>query len=320
MTEQDIITQYFTRHRLSSDKEIGVGDDAAVVVPPNNSRLVITTDTLNMGVHFDSNWLPDCIGYKSLAVSLSDLAAMGAQPLWATISLSIPDIDHQWLRKFSDELFSLADRYNIKVIGGDLVKGPVSITVQAIGFVKENALTRSSAKTGDLIFVTGQIGDAALGLKLHNSISNISVSPNDDAFFRSRLYKPEPRIRVGKQIVSLANAAIDISDGLLIDLQRILTQSNVGAVIDIGDVPVSNALKHREKYLENWETIILGGEDYELIFTANKKDIENIIEISKKTECPITHIGNIVSNAGVELCYEGNLLSIPKNQGFDHFN
>ena len=213
MSEQEIISQYFSRHQSEMSVDIGVGDDAAVVTPPKNTKLVITTDTLNIGIHFDHKWLPENLGYKSLAVSLSDLAAMGAVPLWATINLSLPEIDHQWLKNYSDELFSLADRFNTKIIGGDLVKGPLSITVQAIGFIEGEVLSRSSAKTGDLIFVTGTIGDAVLGLKLHETQGAYALTEQDYEYFTSRFYNPEPRVNLGQQIKKFANAAIDVSDG-----------------------------------------------------------------------------------------------------------
>lgn len=320
MSEQEIISQYFSRHQSSLNVEIGVGDDAAVVIPPINSKLVVTTDTLNIEIHFDNKWAPENLGHKSLAVSLSDIAAMGAEPLWATINLSLPKIDHQWLKKFSDELFSLADRYNTKIIGGDLVRGPLSITVQAIGCVEDKALIRSGAKADDLIYVTGTIGDAALGFKLHESSSDLTLTTNENEFFISRFFKPEPRIKLGQQINKIANAAIDISDGLLIDLQHIISLSKVGAVIEIDNVPVSTAMQNNGDYLQDWTTIITGGEDYELLFTANKKYCDEIDAISKKMSCPITNIGHIVSGSGVELLHKGNSVSLPNYQGFDHFS
>ena len=320
MSEQEIISQYFSRHQSSLNVDIGVGDDAAVVTPPKNSKLVVTTDTLNVEIHFDNKWTPENIGHKSLAVSLSDLAAMGAEPLWATINLSLPEIDHQWLKKFSDELFSLADRFNTKIIGGDLVRGPLSITVQAIGCVEGNVLIRSGAKTGDLIFVTGTIGDAALGFKLHESLADLNLTTKEYEFFTSRFFKPEPRIKLGLQINKIANAAIDISDGLLIDLQHILSLSKVGAFIEIDNVPVSTAMQKNGGYLQDWTTIITGGEDYELLFTANKKYCDEIDMISKNMNCPITKIGHIVSSTGVELLHKGSSVSLPNYQGFDHFN
>lgn len=320
MSEQEIISQYFSRHQSCLNVDIGVGDDAAVVTPPKNSKLVITTDTLNDEIHFDNKWTPESLGHKSLAVSLSDLAAMGAEPLWATINLSIPEIDHQWLKKFSDELFSLADRYNTKIIGGDLVRGPFSITVQAIGCVECKALIRSGAKIGDQIFVTGTIGDAALGFKLHEASLDFTLTTKEYEYFTSRFFKPEPRIKLGLQINKIANSAIDISDGLLIDLQHILSLSKVGAFIEIDNVPVSTAMQINGDYLHDWETIITGGEDYELLFTANKKYCDEIDVISKKMNCPITNIGHIVSGSEVEILHKGVSVSLPNYQGFDHFN
>ena len=319
MSEQEIISQYFSRHQSDMSVDIGVGDDAAVVTPPKNTKLVITTDTLNIGIHFDHKWLPENLGHKSLAVSLSDLAAMGAVPLWATINLSLPEIDHQWLKNYSDELFSLADRFNTKIIGGDLVKGPLSITVQAIGFIEGEVLSRSSAKAGDLIFVTGTIGDAVLGLKLQESQGAYALTEQDYKYFTSRFYNPEPRVNLGQQIKKIANAAIDISDGLLIDLQHILEQSNAGAVIEIENVPVSAAMKKQSNYLQDWETIFTGGDDYELLFTVDKKFDDEINVLSKTMNCPISNIGHIKSGSGVELLHKNKPVPLPAHQGFDHF-
>lgn len=319
MSEQDIISKYFSRHIAGEYVDIGVGDDAAVVTPPSGSKLLITTDTLNIGVHFDEKWMPDCIAYKALAVSLSDIAAMGAKPLWATINLSLTNIDHSWLKSFSNELYNLADNYSIKVIGGDLVKGPLSITVQVIGSSKNKILTRSNAKIGDLIFVTGTIGDAAYGLKLHESKTRQNISTKENEYFLSRLYKPQPRINLGEKISSFANSAIDISDGLLIDLGRILTNSDVGAVIDIESIPLSVPIQNAIDIKNEWNEIITGGEDFELLFTANESYRDEIIKISKKEKCSITKIGRINTESRIKILQHGKLVPLPQKIGFDHF-
>ena len=188
MSEQESITQYFSQHQNCANVDIGIGDDAAVVTPPNNSKLVISTDTLNEGVHFHGNCKPEHLGHKVLAVHLSDLAAMGATPLWATINLSITKIDHDWLKRFTHGLFSLADHHNVKIIGGDLVKGPSSISMQVIGYLNsDKVLTRSGAVVDDLIFVSGTIGDAGLALKLHESTKDIDISQADQEYIAMRL-------------------------------------------------------------------------------------------------------------------------------------
>ena len=320
MSEQEIITQYFSQHQHCANVDIGIGDDAAVVIPPNNSKLVISTDTLNEGVHFHCNCKPEHLGHKVLAVNLSDLAAMGATPLWATINLSITKIDHDWLKRFTHGLFSLADHHNIKIIGGDLVKGPLSISMQVIGYLNsDKVLTRSGAVVDDLIFVSGIIGDAGLALKLHESTKDIDISQADQEYIAMRLNKPEPRVNLGIEIVKLANAAIDISDGLLIDLQHVLSLSKVGAIIDVDKIPISNVMQEYVDNLQDWSIPLTSGEDYEIIFTANEKYISEINYISEKTQCPVNEIGRIVKGKSIKLLKGGSPIALPNKLGFDHF-
>lgn len=320
MSEQEIITQYFSHHRHCVNVDIGIGDDAAVVTPPNNSKLVVSTDTLNEGIHFYDNCKPEHIGHKILAVNLSDLAAMGAIPLWATINLSIPKIDHDWLKRFTHGLFSLADQQNIKIIGGDLVKGPLSISMQVIGYLNsDKVLTRSGAEVDDLVFVSGSIGDAGLALKLHESTKNIDISQADQEYIAMRLNKPEPRVSLGIEIVKLANAAIDISDGLLIDLQHVLSMSKVGAIIDVEKIPISKAMQEYFGVMQDWSIPLTSGEDYEIIFTANEKYVSDINYISGKTQCPVNEIGRIVKGESIKLLKGDSPIALPNKFGFDHF-
>ena len=281
--------------------------------------MVITTDTLNEGIHFRADCLPEFLGHKALAISLSDLAAMGATPLWATINLSIPNVEHQWLKDFAHGLFSLADRYDVKIIGGDTAKGYLSISVQAIGCLGPGEmLTRSGAEVDDLIYVSGTIGDAALGLKLYECMQG-TVSPVDQDYLTLRFDKPEPRIELGLEIVKFAKAATDVSDGLLIDLQHVLSMSNVGAVIDTGKIPFSEAIQRQLKDSQDWSTLLTGGEDYELIFTADKRYADRVRHISDKINCPITEIGQIVEGNNIKLMQEGSPVALPEKLGFDHF-
>ena len=320
MSEQEIIAQYFSCHQPCATVEIGIGDDAAVVVPPDNAKLVITTDTLNAEVHFRSTCAPGHIGYKALAVNLSDLAAMGATPLWGTINLSLPKIDHDWLKGFSQGLFSLADQHTIKIIGGDLVKGPLSISIQVIGYLHSNrVLSRSTAQVDDLIYVSGTIGDASMGLRCNEIIKRMHLSNSEQEYITLRLDQPEARISLGLEIAKVANAAIDLSDGLLMDIQRIISMSKVGAIIDIEKIPVSKVMQQYLSNTNDWPTLVTGGEDYEICFTINKKYAEEVDSISEKTNCPITEIGKIVQNKGIQLVRAGQPVKMPKQLGFDHF-
>ncbi len=322
MSEQEIIQKYFSRHQsICETVDVSVGDDAAVVRPPENSKLVVTTDTLNVNVHFYPDCKPQYIGHKSLAVNLSDLAAMGAKPLWATLSLSLPNIDHDWLKDFSDGLYALADMHELKIVGGDLVKGPLSITIQVIGSINSNLkLLRKACQLDDLIYVTGYLGDAALGLKLINNNIKFDLKVSDRNYFIQRLQKPIPRLDVSTRIVEYAHAAIDISDGFLIDLQRILTMSNKAAEIDLEKIPVSNEMKGIINQNYDIKNLLIGGEDYELLFTIDPKDKSRLEKHFKKEGIIVTEVGKIVEGIGVTLLNKNKPTDLPEITGFDHFS
>ena len=319
MNEFELIQQYFaTQSECRSDIITGIGDDAAIVKVPNDRELVITTDTLVSSVHFLDSTLPDDVGYKSLAVNLSDLAAMGATPAWVSLALTLPIAQQEWIQAFCNGFFTLANRYQVQLVGGDLTKGPLSITVCAIGFVPPHqALLRSGAKAADLIYVTGTLGDAGLGL--HYLQTKIQLNPKDQRFIMERLHRPEPRIAVGKQLLELATAAIDISDGLIADLTHLLTASQVGALIEVDQLPLSDELKHSVSHEKAIELALTAGDDYELCFTipANKKD-----ELEKKLSsipCHYTCIGVITEQPSLALRYQnGNKYHGPIH-GYQHF-
>lgn len=320
MLEQEIITRYFSRHSAGENVEIGIGDDAAVVSPPDGSKLVMTMDTLNEGVHFQAGCPSEDLGYKALAVNLSDLAAMGATPLWATLSLSLPDVEHAWLEGFSDGLFSLANRYGMKIIGGDLVRGPRSVSIQATGYLRSaRAMTRTHARPGDSIYVSGTLGDAALYLELSRNLENCTVPKPDLDYLSQRLNRPQLRVEVGLEIVAFASSAIDLSDGLVLDVQQILQGSGVGARIDLERIPRSDALQGQWRGNEDWDRVLAGGEDYELVFTASPEHGAEIDSVSGRTGCPITRIGQITQGDTLELFQAGCRYPIPERPGFDHF-
>lgn len=304
MSEFDIITQYFasqTSHR--NDVMVGIGDDAALVKPPQNHELAITTDTLVSGVHFPESTLPYDIGYKSLAVNLSDLAAMGATPAWVTMALTLPDKNLDWLKAFCDGFFALANQHQVQLIGGDLTRGPLCITIQAIGFTPSHqALLRSQAKPGDLIYVTGTLGDAGLALR------SAHASPE----ILARLNRPEPRVTTGIALRSIASSAIDISDGLAADLGHILKASRVGAKINVEQLPLSPAVSA----LTPEQAIALAltaGDDYELCFTVPAQKRAQLSSI------PCTCIGEITASSGLELNYNDGSSYHGNISGYQHF-
>lgn len=318
MAEFDIINTYFTTQKKHRHDVIrGIGDDAALVSVPHGQELAITTDTLIEGVHFPHSTSPSDIGYKSLAVNLSDIAAMGATPAWSTLALTLPNKNKEWLQAFCEGFFSLANEYQTDLIGGDLTHGPLSITVQLLGLVPtQTAILRSQAKPNDLIYVTGTLGDAGLGLKCIQE--KIELQREHQLFVTKRLNRPTPNIKTGVALRHIAHAAIDISDGLAADLNHILKASHVGAKVYVDKLPLSIALKASLSYQEALTLALTAGDDYELCFTIPK---EKQTELEKKLSsiCSYTCIGMITEELGLDLCYQnGNQYHGPI-QGYEHF-
>jgi len=320
LSEQDIIAKYFSHHAAKDNVNLSVGDDAAVVTSAENEKLVITTDTLNEGVHFFPNCNAEQLGHKCLAVSLSDLAAMGSKPLWVTLNLSLPEINHAWLTEFSTGLYALADRYAVKIIGGDLTKGPLSVTTQAIGSVAlDSVLMRNAASVGDLIYVSGTLGDAMLATFIHQASVNIELTASESLQLAQQLHQPEPRTDLGMQLLSFANACIDISDGMLMDLQRITSASNVGAIIHLDKIPYSEIINRYMSTIEEWWIPLTHGDDYELLFTIDKSKQMLVEQYNDKLGCKLTQIGEIKEEQSIILLNHGLQTSIPSTLGFDHF-
>ena len=312
--EFDIIKQFFAAQRTHRpDVVVGIGDDCAVVDVPSDQQLVMTMDTLVADIHFfNSNvTTPYEIGYKALAVNLSDLAAMGAMPAWITLGITLPQADETWLKDFCKGLFHLAQKYNVQLIGGDLTRGPLTITIQAHGFVPKNqAIKRSGAKPGDLIYVTNTLGDAALGLLiLQNKITVPEQYKNDFIF---RLHQPYPQIEMGISLRHIANSAIDISDGLAADLNHILQASKVGAVIEVDRLPLSNALRECIPLDEAYHLALTGGDDYELCFTIPP---EHQAVLNENVTC----IGVITEKAGLDLRFKDGRSYNRAVKGYKHF-
>ncbi len=319
MTEFEIIKNYFaTQTQRRSDVIVGIGDDAAVVKTPPGHELAITTDTLVEGIHFYASAKPEDIGYKSIAVNLSDLAAMGATPAWVTLAITLPNVDAKWLQRFCDGFFILANHHHVQLIGGDITHGPLSITIQAMGFVPtKKALLRSQAQPSDLIYVTGTLGDAGLALQFLQEKK--PVASNHADYLLSRLHRPEPRIAIGQALLETAHAAIDISDGLAADLGHVLEQSHVGASVYVDQLPLSAELKHSLGWQEAITLALTAGDDYELCFTipAAKRD-----ELEKKLSaipCCYTCIGVINEQQGMDLRYQDGKKYHGTILGYQHF-
>ena len=317
--EFELIRQYFASiygHRR--DVKLGIGDDAAVLSTPKDQHLVVTVDTLVQGIHFDENCAPENLAHKALAVNLSDLAAMGAEPAWVTLSLTIPETDVSWLSTFSESFAKQCQHYDVQLIGGDTCRGPLSITVQAMGFTPDGcALQRSNAKPGDLIYVTGTLGDAGAGLSLLNE--QRTDYTRSEKVLIERLEKPTPRLEIGILLRTLANAAIDISDGLVQDIQHIIDSSELGAVIEVKDLPLSEEMLKNYNKKQAQSLAMTAGDDYELCFTVSPENQDKLERILATASCQVTQIGRITQSKGLQL---KNSEGLDKNKlsGFDHFS
>lgn len=310
MNEFDIINHFFKEQTLHrADVILGIGDDCAITQPPKDHELLITTDTLVSGVHFLTNTAAYDIGHKSLAVNLSDLAAKGAEPAWVTLALTLPEANESWLKAFCSGFFSLANRYNVALIGGDLTRGPLAINIQAMGFTPKNkTIRRSGANVGDLIYVTHTLGDAALGLAfLQNTIA---IPVKHQPYAIQRHLHPEPRIDIGNKIRNIATSSIDISDGLYADLSHILENSHVGAVVDIEKLPLSDAMRASVTQDKAIEFALTGGDDYELCFTAPAHH-----PIPDDCTC----IGSITETPGLLLQPDNKKNAVLVKTGYQHF-
>jgi thiamine-monophosphate kinase len=313
--EFDLIRRYFTRGSGRHPQTVlGVGDDCALLQPSAGTLLAVTTDTLVAGVHFFEDVCPRDLGHKTLAVNLSDLAAMGATPAWVTLCLTLPALDHAWLADFAAGFTELAQAQEVELVGGDTTRGPLSITVQAMGQLPSGSgLRRSGANVGDLIFVTGQVGGAGLGLKVLQGRWDC----RDDEPVR-RLLRPEPRVAAGQQLLGRASACIDVSDGLAADLGHILAASGAGATVEWERLPLSAALIDYIARTDDWRMPLVAGDDYELCFTAPEREQEAIESALASIGCALTFIGRIEREAGLRLS-RGRRLDPFEPGGYDHF-
>jgi thiamine-monophosphate kinase len=322
MSEFDLIRRYFTR--ATPGAELGVGDDAALLRVAPGMEMAVSSDMLLAGTHFFADADPFMLGHKSLAVNLSDLAAMGARPRWALLSLALPQPDEAWLQQFSAGFFSLADQHGVELVGGDTTRGPLSLCVTIMGEVPQGAaLRRSGAQAGDDIWVSGTLGDAALALA--HLQGKVQLTEGEFAACAQRLHRPEPRVALGLVLRGIASSVIDVSDGLLADLGHILECSGVGAELDFAALPVSPVLGGHKSQPLGRHCVLAGGDDYELCFTAPVSQRGAVSAISQQLGLPLTRIGSIVSGTSDILgrscsvrTEDGSIMNIMES-GYDHF-
>ena len=314
--EFELIKRHFTRP--AANAVLGVGDDCALVDVTNGMDLAVSTDTMVAGTHFFPDVDPENLGHKALAVNLSDMAAMGAMPYWAMLAVTLPNVNHDWLSAFAKGFFDLAQEYNVSLIGGDTTRGPLALTVTIMGEVPAGAaLRRSGAKVGNDVWVSGNVGDAALAVAHRHGRLVLSEEDYHEAVMR--LYEPSPRVQLGQALRGLATSAIDISDGLLADLTHICRLSGVGATVEYHAIPVSGiGVKHIGTEAGR-NAILAGGDDYELCFTAHPNSRDSIQELEDVLGVPITRVGQIKRGKGVSLLgADGKPVKID-GRGYDHF-
>ena len=319
--EFDIIKSYFSLPPQRDDVLLAGGDDCAIVNVPADKELVITTDTLNSGVHFPENTSPEDIAFKALMVNLSDLAAMGATPAWISLAISLPRVDESWLAAFSRQLGELLQQYNISLIGGDTTRGQLSITIQAMGLCdRGRALRRDGARAGDKVFITGYPGMAAIGLRaILDGLEDEKLRPCID-----RLNRPQARLDFAQQLPAFSRCAIDISDGLIADLGHILEASDCGALIHLDNVPLADPVQYYFRQYHqgktDWSLLLTQGDDYELCFTCRPEDESQVQALAAEQQLPLSCIGEINTSAEL-VCLDGGGNKVDFSEGgFQHFS
>lgn len=317
MNEFDLIRQYFTRPAPSA--VLGVGDDAAILRPTPGQDLHVSVDMLVEGRHFFADVSPQALGHKTLAVNLSDMAAMGARPRWAFLSLALPQMDEAWARDFSRGLFALAEQYGVELAGGDTTRGPLTLSITIMGETPQGqALRRDAAKVGDDVWVSGELGLAAIAVALRNGqLADAVLSDDVLAACQCKLDFPVPRLELGQALLGVAHAAADVSDGLLADLGHILTASGVAADIWADQLP---SLPQLEAERPRWLAYLAaGGDDYELCFTAPPLARAAVQAAGKAAGCRVTRIGSIVAGSGANLLDNTGAAITLNKAGYDHF-
>ena len=320
LSEFEVIARYFT-HR-ARHAVLGVGDDAALVKVRRGCELVVSADMLVAGCHFFRNADPRQLGHKALAVNLSDMAAMGATPRWATLALALPRADPRWLKEFSRGFMALARRFDVDLIGGDTTRGPLNICVQIMGEVPRGAaLRRDGARSGDDVWVSGTLGDAALAVAARRR--RIRLTRAELARCTAKLDRPQPRIALGLALRGVAHSAIDISDGLIADLDHILERSGVAAEIELAALPASAIVRRHLDRVAACGALLAGGDDYELCFTAARSARSRIESTGRRARITLTRIGRIHARSRnsprlIVRAVDGSALT-PVRGGYEHF-
>lgn len=317
LSEFELIQTYFNRNTgpQSTDVLLGIGDDCAILRPRPGQDLLVSIDTLVEGVHFPQGTRPYQLGWRCLAVNLSDLAAMGAEPAWFTLALTLPDNDDNWISEFSRGLFELADQHRIRLIGGDTTRGALSITIQVHGYAPAGkALRRDGALSGDAIYVTGFPGEAGAGLRRIEQGGYGDADP-----LVRRFFQPQPRLDFGQAIRDWAHAAIDISDGLLADLGHILERSGRGACVEIAAIPCSTPLLAAQGEAQALTLALTAGDDYELCFTAAATHHAQLMQLAEQHQLPVTRIGIITQESGLNLIDAAGNPVVVESCGYQHF-
>ena len=319
MGEFDLITRYFTR--APRHAVLGVGDDCALLQPQPGMQWAISSDMLVDGRHFLSTTSPARLGHKALAVNLSDLAACGAKPVAFTLALALPQMDEAWLQGFSQGLWALADEHGCELVGGDTTQGPLNICITVFGEVPPgDALLRQHAQAGDDVYVSGTVGDARLALEVFRGTWRLEAEHFEAA--RMRMEQPTPRVALGQALRGVANAAIDISDGLVGDLGHILKRSKVGAVLTTDWVADSAAISSAMQTLplsRRLDYALAGGDDYELLFTAAPDQADAVQEAANDCGVPVTCIGRIMPTPGLQVMDAQGVAMSRRFASFDHF-
>lgn len=317
MDEFALIRRFFDRPVQDESVRLGIGDDAALIVPEPGRELVCAVDTIVAGTHYPDDLPPFDVGYRSIAINLSDIAAMGGRPRWVTLALTVPTADTGWLSLFAEGLFTAAAEANVSLIGGDTTRGETTVvSVHMFGDVQPGkAIRRSGAEAGDTVFVTGTPGDAAAGLSLLNSGSD---QTGESEYLIGRFVRPSARVALGTSIASIANAAIDLSDGLYADLQKLLIASKVGAVLELSQLPLSAAILAKFDYDNAVDFALSGGDDYELCFAASQSHEAEVDALANQNLVQVTRIGKVVSGEGISCTKDGEPFEYT-DSGYRHF-